>query len=204
VDRKMTLDEKARWNRKYSEGSHTSLYPDLFLVRAYDEFLSVRPPGKALDVAGGPGRHALWLADRGWQVKLIDISEVGIEAARKNIGNANHAKHSPSTAMKGSVSAEVLDLNSTRDLGSEQYDLILVFFYLQRELFPALISALKPDGLLIYKTFNTESENNVSEPSEPAFLLKPNELLRAFQSLRILHYHEALQGKCATELVARK
>jgi hypothetical protein len=106
--------------------------------------------------------------------------------------------------MRGSVSAEVQDLNSTRDLGSEQYDLILVFLYLQRELFPALISALKPDGVLIYKTYNTEHETSGGGPSDPAFLLKPNELLRAFQSLRILHYHETLQGKCVTELVARK
>src|SRR5882672_9641193 len=115
----MQLDEKARWNRKYSEGSHTSLEPDPFLVTAYDEFFSARPPGIALDVAGGAGRHALWLADRGWKVKLIDISEVGIEVARKNADKANHAEHSASTVMKGSISAEVLDLNASHDLGSE-------------------------------------------------------------------------------------
>ncbi len=200
----MQLDEKARWNRKYSEGSHTSLEPDPFLVTAYDEFLSARPPGIALDVAGGTGRHALWLADRGWKVRLIDISEVGVEVARKNADQANHAEHSASTVMKGSISAEVLDLNASHDLGSEQYDLVLVFLYLQRELFPALISALKPDGLLIYKTYNTEHQNSSSGPNNPLFLLQPNELLQAFQSLRVLHYHETLQGKCVTELVARK
>src|SRR5258708_27172975 len=108
----MTLDEKALWNRKYSEGPHTSLKPDPLLVSVYDEFLSVQPPGTALDVAGGAGRHALWLADRGWQVKLIDISEVGIEAARRNAANANHAGYSTTTALKGPVSAEVLDLNA--------------------------------------------------------------------------------------------
>ncbi len=196
----MTLDEKARWNRKYREGSHSSLEPDPLLIGAYDEFLFVRPPGRALDVAGGVGRHTLWLADRGWQVKLIDVSDVGVEAARRNAANANRAAHSTTAVL----SAEVLDLNTTRDLGSEQYDLVLVFYYLQRELFPALISALKPGGLLIYKTYNTESENNSGGPSDPAFLLQPNELLRAFQSLRILHYHEAFQGKCVTELVAQK
>ncbi len=199
----MEFDEKARWNRKYSEGSHTSLEPDPFLVSAYSEFLVDRPPGIALDVAGGRGRHALWLADRGWNVRLVDISEVGIEAARKNVDKANHGPNPPS-AIKGSVSTEVVDLNTTRDLGLEQYDLILVFLYLQRELFPALISALKPDGLLIYKTYNTEHQNSSSGPNNLMFLLQPNELLRTFQLLRIMHYHEALQGKCVTELVARK
>jgi SAM-dependent methyltransferase len=200
----MELDEKARWNRKYTEGSHTSLEPDPLLVRVYDEFLSTRPPGNALDIAGGAGRHALWLADRGWHVKLIDISEAGIEAARKNIANVNHGEPSSSITVRGLVSPEVVDLNTVTDLGSEQYDLVLVFLYLQRELFPALISALKPGGLIIYKTYNTEHQNFSGGPNNPAFLLRPNELLRAFQSLRVLHYHEALQGKCVTELVAQK
>ena len=81
---KMEMDEKSSWNKKYSEGSHSSLEPDPFLVSAYDEFLSGRPPGLALDVAGGVGRHAIWLAQRGWRMKLLDISEVGIQQAEEN------------------------------------------------------------------------------------------------------------------------
>jgi len=200
----MQLDEKAHWNRKYSKGLHTSLEPDPFLISAYDEFLSNRSPGNALDVAGGSGRHALWLAAHGWNVKLVDISEVGIEAAQRNASRANHDEHSTTPVLKGSMNTEVLDLNTVHALGSEQYDLVLVFLYLQRELFPALISAPKPDGMLLYKTYNTAHQDGSGGPSNPMFLLQPNELLRAFQSLRVLHYHEVLQGKCVTELVARK
>ena len=208
TDATMQLDEKARWNQKYSEGSHTSLEPDPLLVSAYDEFLAARPPGSALDVAGGAGRHALWLADRGWKVKLVDISEVAIQAAQKNAEKKNADKKNdgaqpPPAVMKGSISAEVVDLNTTHDLGYEQYDLVIVICYLQRELFPSLISALKPDGLLIFKTYNTAHQGS-GGPSNPEFLLQPNELLRAFQSLRVLHYHEALTEKCVTEMVARK
>jgi 2-polyprenyl-3-methyl-5-hydroxy-6-metoxy-1,4-benzoquinol methylase len=191
----MELDEKASWNKRYSERSHSSLEPDPFLVSAYDEFLFGTTPGLALDVAGGVGRHAIWLAQRGWRVKLLDISEIGIQQAEEN------AKR---TGTAGSISTEIRDLNTTRDLGREQYDLVVVFFYLQRELFPALAAALKPVGHLIYKTYTTEQQRFAGGPSHPMFLLESNELLHAFPSLRVLHYHETIQERGVAELVARK
>src|SRR6476646_5625740 len=196
----MALDEKASWNQKYAEGSHTSLEPDPLLIAAYDQFLAGNRPGAALDVAGGVGRHAIWLAQRGWRVKLLDISEVGVKQAAENAKQAGTAS---------SIITEVRDLNSRQDLGREQYDLVIVFFFLQRELFPALTAALNPGGILIYKTYTTEqqrlsSEGAKSGPSHPMFLLEPNELLRAFSSLRVLHYHETIQEKGVAELVARK
>ncbi len=189
------MNEKTLWDKKHSERSHSSLEPDPFLVSAYDEFLSGASPGKVLDVAGGVGRHAIWLAAHGWQVRLMDISGVGIQQATDNI------KQSP---ISGAVITEVRDLNGPQDFGKEQYDLILVLFFLQRELFPALISALKPGGHLIYKTYTTEQKRFSGGPSHPMFLLKPNELLHAFQSMQVLHYHETVQAKGVAELVARK
>jgi 2-polyprenyl-3-methyl-5-hydroxy-6-metoxy-1,4-benzoquinol methylase len=191
----MKIDEKTLWNSKHSERSHSSLEPDPLLVSAYDEFISREPSGHVLDVAGGVGRHAIWLARRGWQVRLMDISDVGVQQAEEN------AKQ---VAAHGSVVTEILDLNGTHDLGREQYDLVLVFFFLQRELFPALISALKPGGHLIYKTYTTEQKRFSGGPSHPMFLLEPNELLQAFSSMRVLHYHETIQQKGVAELVARK
>jgi SAM-dependent methyltransferase len=191
----MAIDEKASWNKKYSEGSHGSLDPDPFLVTAYDEFLFGTSPGLALDVAGGVGRHSIWLAQRGWRVKLLDISEVGVKQAQ---GNAKR------TGTVSSISTQICDLSSMEDFGREQYDLVVVFFYLQRELFPALISALKPGGVLIYKTYTTEQKNFAGGPSHPMFLLEPNELLRAFSSMRVLQYHETVSQKGVAELVARK
>jgi|ERR1044071_100609 2-polyprenyl-3-methyl-5-hydroxy-6-metoxy-1,4-benzoquinol methylase len=192
----MAVDEKSSWNKKYSEGSHSSLEPDPFLVSAYEEFLADRPAGSALDLAGGVGRHSIWLAQRGWRVKLVDISEVGIKQAAEN------AKR---TETASSITTEVRDLNTKQDLGREQYDLVLVFFFLQRELFPALAAAIKPGGFLIYKTYTAEQQHFGSTgPSHPMFLLQANELLRAFPSMRVLHYHETIQEKGVAELVARK
>lgn len=191
----MEIDEKSLWDKKYSERSHGSLQPDPFLVTAYEEFLSAASPGLALDVAGGVGRHAIWLAQRGWRVKLVDISEVGVKQAEEN------AKQ---TGTASSIAIEVRDLNSEQDIGREQYDLIVVFFFLQRELFPALAAAIKPGGHLIYKTYTTEQQRFNGGPSHPMFLLQPNELLHAFPSLRVLHYHETIQERGVAELVARK
>ncbi len=191
----MEIDEKALWNKKYSERSHSSLDPDPFLVSAYDEFLSSNPPENALDVAGGVGRHAIWLAQRGWRLKLLDVSETGIKQAEEN------AERTGTAAL---VSTEIRDLNTMQDLGREQYDLVVVFFFLQRELFPALAAALKSGGFLIYKTYTAEQKRFIGGPSHPMFLLEPNELLRAFPSLRVLRYHETIQEKGVAELVARK
>jgi tellurite methyltransferase len=191
----MGIDEKSRWDKKYSEQSHSSLEPDSFLVSAYNEFLSGEPVGRALDVAGGVGRHAIWLAQRGWRVKLMDISEIGLKQAEANASEISSLT---------SIITEVRDLNTLQDLGREQYDLVLVFFFLQRELFPALIATLKPGGFLMYKTYTTDQQRFGGGPNHPTFLLEPNELLRAFQSMRVLHYHETVREKGMAELVARK
>lgn len=195
----METDEKSIWNQKFSEQSHTSLEPDPFLVSAYDEFLSGLPAGSALDVASGAGRHSIWLAQRGWRAKLLDISDVGIGLAERNSSRALGP-----VRKEFLIHTEVTDLNQMQDFSVEQYDLVLVFFYLQRELFPALISALKPGGFLLYKTYTTDQQNFSGGPSNPEFLLKPNELLHAFNSLRVLNYHETTQNKSVAELVAQK
>lgn len=191
----MGRDEKALWNRKYRERSHLSLEPDPLLVSAYSQFLSGSEAGEALDVAGGVGRHSMWLGERGWKVKLVDVSDVGIDLAAKNL---------EARSLEKKVTLEALDLETARSLGNAEYDLVLVFFYLQRELFPALIKALKPGGYLIYKTYTMEQRRFAGGPSHPMHLLKPNELLEAFASLQLLHYHETAQEKGVAELVARK
>ena len=68
----------------------------------------------------------------------------------------------------------------------------------------ALAASLKPGGFLIYKTYTAEQKNFAGGPSHPMFLLEPNELLHAFSSMRVLHYHETIREKGVAELVARK
>jgi SAM-dependent methyltransferase len=198
---KMENDEKSRWNKRYKEETETLRQPEPLLVSAYEQFLAHQKPGLALDVAGGAGRHALWLMRRGWRVKLIDVSEVAIAQAQHN------ARAYPQAAVTGSLRAlttEVVDLSAARDLGIERYDLIVVFYYLQRELFPALIAALKAGGILIYQTFLVEQAGRAGGPRNPAYLLQPGELRQAFRALRILHYSENPNGNATAELVAQE
>jgi tellurite methyltransferase len=195
----MNANEKARWNQKYAEEPEKWQASDAFLLTAYTEYLSEAVPSRALDVAGGAGRHAIWLARKGWQVRLVDISNVATGLAREKAAQLPRA-------VAGSVAAETVDLSLMNDFGAEHYELIVVFFFLRRELFPALVQALKPGGVLIYKTYSIERAKMAGGPSDASYLLQPNELLRAFSSpgLRVLHYHESLRGKAAAELVARR
>jgi tellurite methyltransferase len=190
----MNDTERTAWDRRYREGTHQSLTPDPLLVSAYDEFVApgLAQPGQCLDLAGGVGRHAIFLAERGWDVTLLDISAAALEIAKSESGK--HGLH---------IVAEQADLAET-PLPTATFDLILNFFYLERTLFSRMAAALNPGGLLIFKTYTREQLRLGGGPTHPMHLLESNELLRAFSGLRILHYHESIKDKAVAELVARK
>lgn len=189
----MTDHERNSWDARYQQGSHASLVPDPFLIQAYEEFIHPIFPksAAALDIAGGVGRHAIWLAQRDWRVTLVDISEAGVARARENAG---------SLATK--IDFKIGDAANFH--GQGQYDLVLVFFFLQREIFPELLNALSPGGLLIYMTYTHLHPQFGSGPTHPLHLLQENELLKAFSDLKILHYNETIRARGVAELVARK
>ena len=80
--------ERDRWNQKYRESVDSCREPDPFLPYAFAEYIRPLFPdvGHALDLAGGTGRHAIWLARQGWEATLIDIANVGIAQAQQNSG----------------------------------------------------------------------------------------------------------------------
>ena len=81
---------------------------------------------------------------------------------------------------------------------------MLVFFYLERTIFPQLLKALRPGGLLIYKTYTLEQRKFKGGPTHPLHLLKENQLLKAFGKLRVLHYVETIRKRGLAEFVGRK
>jgi SAM-dependent methyltransferase len=187
-------DERTSWNQRYREHSHSSLKPDPLLVNSYQEFIQPLFPngGTALDVAGGVGRHAIWLARRNWKVDLVDISEVGIARARENAWQ--YIAH---------IQFFVRDLKKF-SFPRNHYDLILVFFYLERLIFPDLLHTLSRGGLLLYKTYTREQRKFGGGPTHLMHLLKPNELVEAFSELQILFYRETLRERGIAEFVGRK
>jgi tellurite methyltransferase len=200
----MESEEKSRWDQRYTESPESWTEPDEFLKSAYEEFLAKVAPGRALDLAGGAGRNSIYLLHHGWHVKLLDISEVGLRLAREKARrHRQECLCHTAFANPPVLTALQANLNALTDLGENEYDLIVAFYFLQRELFPALVRALKPGGFLIYRTYTTDRMKVPGGPDDPRYLLQPNELLRAFSSLRVLHYHETTQGKAAAELVGQ-
>ena len=187
-------NQRDAWNRRYLENPSLYFEPDQFLLKSYDQYIQTLFPkgGEALDVAGGLGRHAIWLAELRWKVTCVDISQVAFDKSQKK-------------AEERGVQIDFLvrDLN-TWSPDRKKYDLVLVFYYLQRDLFSYLEASLKPGGLLIYKTYTAEQLNYEEGPRNPQHLLKQNELLHAFPGLRTLFYHESISEKAVAELVAIK
>lgn len=150
--------------------------------------------GRALDVACGQGRHALFLARRGLSVRAVDRDPRLIEALRAN------------AARRGVLlDAQVLDLEAGEaDLGREVYDLVVVIHYLHRPLFPAILRALAPGALLLYETF-TVDQARAGRPTNPIFLLQHGELRERLSALTILRERDGLfDGRHVAAVAARK
>lgn len=156
--------------------------PAQFLVQQLHRL----PKGKVLDVASGSGRHALFLASLGYQVEAVDRDE----QALAQLSAGARVRH-----LTG-ISARLLDLEQPPpqdpNLGHEAYDAILIFFYLNRRLFPYLVDALKPGGVLLYETFTVDNHVRRRHPKRQEFCLAPCELLSLTPGLRLLHYDEGL------------
>src|SRR5450755_113525 len=187
------LDARERWNQKYREAAGTEVWtvPDDFLLKAFSEYVQPAFPegGCALDIAGGAGRHAIWVAKQGWEVTLIDISETGVEQARHSAG-----------ALASHIHFVVDDL--TQYKASQTFDVVMAFFFLERKVFAEMVKVVRPGGLLVYKAHTTEQANLEGGPKNPAHLLAPGELRQLAAGMRILHYREEVVEKATAELVA--
>lgn len=211
-------NERERWNRRYRKKSLAKMktgtpgrtVPDPFLELAFSEHIAPLFPrrGTALDLAGGAGRHAIWLAKQGWDVTLIDISETGVDEARQNAGPlASHIRFvvDDLTHFKAAQTQFEARSEAASEATSEaMFEVVMSFFYLQRNIFPEIIKAIRPGGLLVYKTYTSAQAKLAGGPKNPAHLLEPRELLQLAHELRVLHYREVVAEDATAELVARK
>ena len=155
-------------------------------------------PGRALDLAAGEGRNAVFLAEHGFEVEAVDISNAALRKAR-------------ALAKSRGVRVETIlaDLDSY-PIEQGCYDLIADFYFLDRRLIPKMKKGLKKGGKVIFETYLTANKSlGFLGPKNPAYLLKPNELLRLFQGWRILLYREGIfkEGggrKAIASLIAQK
>jgi tellurite methyltransferase len=163
------LQDRLKWNEKYQ----TAGYPDEHAA-ILKKFIVPTHGKKALDIAAGNGRNALFLANQGYTVDAVDISDVGL-----SLFAGKHSNINPVCA----------DFDHF-DIPTNRYDLIINIKFLNRRLFPYIREGLTPGGILIFQTFLYTPVQKNGRPACRDYLLGENELLHAFLSLRVLFYSE--------------
>jgi SAM-dependent methyltransferase len=178
------MDEAAR------AAHHELATPSAWVVRWAER---VPAGGRVLDLACGNGRHARYFAGRGHPVEAVDRDPAMLAGLAGVPG----------------IAPRCADLESGPwPYEAQQFAGIVVANYLHRPLFPRLLQALAPEGVLIYETFAAGNER-YGKPSNPAFLLKPGELLEIVRGrLRVIAYEDlevsdprraAVQRICAVQ-----
>ncbi len=162
--------DRTKWNDKYLKHE-----PITTPSRIVENHIGLSPVGRALDIAAGTGRNAIFLAEHGFSVEAVDISEVGL---RQLAGR--HPNVSPICA----------DLD-TYEIHPNRYNLILNIRFCHRRLFPLIIEGLAPAGVLIFEGYLVQSEKKGNGPTCRDYLLRENELLHAFLDLNIIYYRES-------------
>lgn len=160
------------WDQHYAQNHDWDRPPSPLLAEATEWV----PPGRALDLACGAGRNALYLARLGWQVVAVDASAAAIRILREQ-----------ASAAGLTLDARVADLEQgSFAIDPAAYDLICDFFYLDRALFPLVREGVRPGGLFA-------AEIHLRDETPHRFVLEPGELRREFESWKILYYSETLR-----------
>jgi tellurite methyltransferase len=190
----LKLDRK-RWDQRFKgEEFAFGKKANPFLRR----HIALLPKGKALDLATGEGRNAVFLAQHGLDVDAVDISEIGLRKAQKL-----------AREMRVKIHTFLADLD-TYQIGREQYDLITNFYFLDRSLVQKMKRSLKKGGMVVFETYTLEHRRlGTGGPKDPRYFLTPNELLNLFKEFRILFYREGIfkeggKRKAIASLIAQK
>jgi SAM-dependent methyltransferase len=167
--------DREKWNGKYAAWADDAPREPSAVLASLDQHLPTR--GRALDVAGGAGRNAIWLAQRGLDVTIADVSPTGLEIARRRAAEAGVKL----TLVETDLAAAAIPQGP--------WDLILSVCYLWRPLYTAYPAALAPGGtLVVIQPTKKNLERHDKPPAD--FLLDEGELPRLITGLAIVHYAE--------------
>ena len=179
----MSERERTDWSKRWADGDYRGRStPSALLV----EWVERLPGGRALDLACGNGRNAIYLAERGYEVDAIDIAEPALQKVREVARERGLAINT----IQGDLDDHLLLI--------ESYDLVITSFYLNRGLAPRVKDALKPGGLVLHEQ-HYSTDCDVSGPDTPLFRLQPNELLRLYLDFRVRFFAEGLEWEPGRE-----
>ena len=184
----MSLED---WNKRYQAGEQLFEAPTPLV----EEFTAGLEPGAALDLACGPGRNALYLAERGWRVTAVDGAPLAIDLLRQRARQKNLA-----------IDARVADLERGEfEISPAAFDLIVDSYYLQRDLIPAMQRGVRPEGMIIAIVHLADPDQPEGTPTRAV----PGELRAFFKGWSILHSfegqpRESCHQRAVAEIVAQK
>jgi len=201
----MPSSDQQHWDQRYLAGEFGFREVDPFVMEAQKNYLqpllsenSSSGTDAGLDLAGGAGHHAVWLAQQGWRMTLADWSEPALEIAREKAAANQLTLH----IQQGAA----LDVVSQYASSGHRFGFVLVSFFLDRAVLPWLPKVLVPGGLLLYRTYTEDNERlgNPRGPRNPEHLLRSQELLEIYRGMKILHYNETVAQKGVAELIAQR
>ncbi len=187
----MAEHERRSWDARWTDrGSAPSPGPEAWIVTAVERHAGVR--GHAIDIAGGRGRHAVWLARQGWDATLVDISSVALGLAAADARRAGLAL----TTLR-------LDLD-TDPLPLRTWDLAVIHHYLNRPLLALAPQLLRPGGLLVVGQLTITNLERNPRPSG-RYLAQPGETAAMLAGLTVLEAEEGWtpEGRHEARIVAR-
>ena len=191
----MSREDRERWNRCYSDRT-IDWDPNSWLLAVTDEIRAERPGALALDVACGNGRNAIQLARLGYAVDAWDVSDVGLSLLREHLAELTAADE------RLDVHPLQVDLDAAT-IPPDRYDLIVNVFFLDRRLFPAYVSALRPGGRLVFETFANYGDGRRAHV-RPEHMLRLDELREAFADLEMIRYEEEAERGTARLLACKR
>jgi SAM-dependent methyltransferase len=185
------------WDERFRRGE----YPvDLDPSPVLRDYVDAIPDGRALDVATGTGRNAVFLAEEGYAVEAIDKSRVGLERTRENARDRGVADN-----------LDLLQVDvPSHSFPEERYDLVTISFYRAVDRFPDIKASLAPGGYLFVEHHLRSTEDTPSGPSTDRYRFAANELLHACLDLTVLYYDETTEERpedrrrASARILARK
>jgi tellurite methyltransferase len=160
--------------------------PNAFLA----ETLPDLPVGRVLELACGTGRDAIFMSAHGWPVTAVDVLPDALDRAR-----ALAARYAPALQA---INWQTLDLEIGTVRFEQTYDLLTVFRYLHRPLFPHFREWLRPGGSILYETYTTVHRERYGRPARAAHVLQPGELPELLPGFEIRHHSEAWRAPPAS------